>query len=152
MPDGVEAAIEGALLAEAQAFANAQSLTISMPNRPFTPPPDKSTESGVTAYGKWLRATLLPADTEGPFLANDDPNYHYGFLQLDVFYAQTAGVLAPDRIVDAATAYFARGTTMTRDGFTVKVHKPPARRGMIKDDPWIMIPVRIPYCCFANPA
>lgn len=145
MPDAPEVAIEGALLAEAQAFANAQSLTIAMPNRAFTPP-----TSAPTA--KWLRATFLPADTETLGLGADDDNKHYGYLQIDVFHGQGAGALAPARIAAAAVTYFARGSKFTRDGITVEIIKQPYRMAALKDDPWLMIPVRIAYCCFTNPA
>ena len=152
MADLPEVAIEGALLAEAQAFANAQSLTIAMPYRPFTPPADKSTVNGATVYGKWLRATYLPADTETLGLGENDANKHYGYLQIDVFYAQGAGELAPARIAAAAIAYFPRNVAISRDGFKLEIIKQPYRAPAIKDDPWVMIPVRIAFCCFANPA
>lgn len=152
MPDLPEVAIEGALLAEAQAFANAQSLTIAMPNRAFTAPADKTTSGGSTVYGKWLRATVLPAETETLGIGAEDANKHYGFLQVDTFHAQGAGALAPARIAAAAISYFARGSKFTRDGITVEIIRQPYAAPAVKDDPWLMIPVRIPYCCFTDPA
>lgn len=145
MPDLPEVAIEGVLLAEAQAFANAQSLTIAMPNKDFTPP-------AVSKTAKWLRATVLPADTETLGVGSDDTNKHYGYLQLDVFHGQGAGELAPLRIAAAAISYFSRGSKFTRDGITVEIIKQPYRSQAMKSDPWVMIPTRIAYCCFANPA
>ncbi len=145
MPDLPEVAIEGAMLAEAQAFANAQSLTIAMPNRDFTPP-------AVSKTAKYLRATFLPADTETLGVGSDDTNKHYGYLQVDAFYGQGAGELAPARVAAAAISYFARGSKFTRDGITVEIIKQPYRGPAIKSDPWIMIPVRVAYCCFADPA
>lgn len=152
MPDLPEVAIKGALLAHAQAFANAQSLTISMPNRAFTPPADKATVGNSTVYGKWLRATYLPAETDTLGIGADDDNKHYGFLQVDTFYALDAGELAPARIAAAAISYFARGTKLTRDGITVEIIKQPSTMRAVKDDPWLMLPTRIPFCCFTNPA
>lgn len=152
MPDLPEVAIEGALLAQAQAFANAQSLTIAMPNRAFTPPADKATVSGATVFGKWLRATVLQGETKALSINEDGTNKHYGYLQIDVFHALGAGALAPSRISSAAIAYFPRNTKLTRDGITVEIIDQAYALTGRKDDPWWMIPVRIPYCCFANPA
>jgi hypothetical protein len=145
MSDAVEVAIEAALLAHAQAFATANSLTIAMPNLPFTPPTSTQT-------AKWLRTSFFPAPTDTLAVANGT-NRHYGLLQIDCFYGQGAGELAPGRIAAAAIAYFKRGTTLTRDGFTIRILKAPSRRPHIKDDPWIFVPVRIEYVAFAsNPA
>lgn len=152
MPDLPEVAILGALLAEAQAFANSQSLTIAMPNRPFTAPADKATVSGSTVYGKWLRATVLQADTDTLGVGSSDTNKHYGYLQIDTFYAQGAGELAPGRIASEAISYFARGSRFTRDDITVEIIRQPYRMAALKDDPWLMVPVRVPYCCFTDPA
>lgn len=145
MPEPVEVAIESALLTKAQAFAAAQSpaLAISLPNIAFPPP-----VAGPNV--KWLRATFMPAPSFETGIAWDAHNQHYGLFQLDVFYGQGSGELAPGRLASAAIAYFARGTKLTKDGFSVLVHKQPYRGPIIKDDPWVMIPVTIPFQCFAT--
>jgi hypothetical protein len=140
MSDAVEVAIEGALLAHAQGFADANSLTIAMPSKSFTPP-------SVASTAKWLRATYEP-DVETISIGAGD-NKHSGMLIIDCFYGQGAGELAPSRIASAVIAYFKRGTALTRDGFTVRILKAPRRRPLIKDDPWVFVPVRIEYCAFA---
>lgn len=145
MPDLPEVAIEGALLAEAQLFANSQTLTIAMPEREFKPP-------AISKTAKYLRATVLPADTETLGLGEGDANKHYGYLQIDVFHGQGAGEIAPARIAAAAISYFSRGSKFTRDGITVEIIKQPYRAQAMKSDPWVMIPTRIPYCCFSDPA
>lgn len=142
MPEPVEVAIESALLTRAQAFATAQGLAISLPNVAFTPPT-------AGANVKWLRATFLPAPTATLPVGSGSDRY-YGILQLDVFYGQGAGELAPARLASAAIAYFKRGTTMTKDGFTTRVYRRPSRGPMIKDDPWMMIPVTVNFECFAT--
>lgn len=142
MPEPVEVAIESALLARATAFATAQALAISLPNIAFTPP----TASGTA---KWLRATFLPAPTTTLPVGSGSDRY-YGIMQIDVFYGQGAGELAPGRIASAVIAYFGKGTEVTKDGFTTRVYRRPSRGPMIKDDPWIMIPVTIPFECFAT--
>lgn len=144
MADAVEVAIEAALLAHAKAFAVVNSLDLSEPNITFNPP-----TPGKTA--KWLRATFLPADTQTlPVGAGD--NRYYGILQIDVFYGIGGGEIAPARIAVLIIDHFKRGTTLTRDGFTVQILEQPYRRPSIKDDAWLMVPVRIRFTCFANPA
>lgn len=147
MPEPVEVAIEYALLSRAQAFAAAQSpaLAISLPNIAFTPPVASGT-------AKWLRATFLPAPSFEMGIAWDAHNQHYGLFQIDVFYGQGSGEIAPGKLASSIIAYFARGTVMTKDGVSVRVTKQAYRGPMIKDDPWMMVPVTIQYLCFAKPA
>lgn len=155
MAELVEVAIESALLSKAQQFAidkasefgdgQPKKLAISMPNIAFTPPT-------ASATAKWLRATFLPAPSFEMGIAWDAHNQHYGLFQIDVFYGQGAGELAPGRLASAAIAYFKRGTVMTKDGVSVRVTKQPYRGPMIVDGSgWAMVPVSIPYLCFARP-
>lgn len=145
MPEPVEVAIEAALLTRAQAFATAQGLTISLPNIEFTPPV-------ASIPAKWLRATFLPAPSFEMGIAFNAHNQHYGILQLDVFYGEGAGEYAPGRIAAAVIQYFPRGTQMSKDGFRVRIIKAPYRGSLLRDDHWMLIPVSIPYLCFARPA
>jgi uncharacterized protein DUF4128 len=143
--DRAEVAVEIALLSQATAFAAAQSLTIALPNIKFTQPDPSPTAA-------WLRATFLPADS---FTLSIAPgvNQHYGLFQIDVFYGQEKGEIAAMRIAAEAAAYFKFGTVLTRDGVNVQIIDTPKIRQSLRDDPWIMIPVRIPYKAFAeNPA
>jgi len=142
MPEPVEVAINAALIARAQAFATAQGIAISLPNIAFTPP-----AAGPAA--KWLRATFMPAPTATLPVGSGSDQY-YGLLQLDVFYGQGAGEYAPGRIASQIIDHFARGTELTKDGFTVRIHKRPYRGPLVKDDPWQMLPVTINYVCFAT--
>jgi hypothetical protein len=145
MPEPVEVAIESALLTKAQAFAAAQSpaVAISLPNVAFTPP-------AQTSSAKWLRVTFMPAPTSTLPVGGGSDRY-YGLLQLDVFYGQNSGELAPGRLASAAINYFARGTVMTKDGFTVRINKRPYRGPMIVDGSgWVQIPITIPFECFAT--
>lgn len=144
MADPVEVAIEAALLERATAFAAAQSpsLTISLPNIAFTPPvPSKSAQ--------WLRASFLPVPTAGLGVSALSTNQHYGMMQIDAVGMQNAGEMAVGRLASAIIAYFAFGTQIARDGFRVQVWKPPYRASLLRDDPWALIPVSIPYVCFA---
>jgi len=147
MAEPVEVAIENALLTKAQAFAAAQSpaIAISLPNVAFTPP-------AQTSSAKWLRTTFMPAPTATLPIGSGSDQY-YGLMQIDVFYGQNSGEYAPGRIASAVIDYFKRGTVLTKDGFTVRIHKRPYRGPMIIDGSgWVQIPVTIPYQCFSPPA
>lgn len=155
MPDAVEVAIESALLNRYNAFqlGSPDTLHRAQPNVAFTPPQPSSLVGGLTVYNYWLRATFLPAESFALGIDYGSHNQHYGIFQVDVFYGQGAGEYAPGRIATSIIQWFKRGTQLTKDGFTVEMVRPPRRGNLIKDDPWIMIPVSIPYLAFAiNPA
>ncbi len=146
MSDAAEVAIESALLAHATAFANNHDYVISLPNMEFTPPT-------VSASAKWLRATFLPAQTGTITVNFGGSNQHTGILQLDVFYGQGSGELAPARIATDIIAWFKRGTEMGAGSFTARIIRIPYRGPLLRSDPWMMLPVSIPYLAFAtNPA
>lgn len=142
MPDPVEVAIEAALLAHLGIFAAAQSpvITIAQPNIAFTPP------SPVTPSARWLRATFLPVPSTRII---SGPNTHAGLFQVDVFYGAGGGPLAPGRVASALIEHF-RDERLTRDGITVQVNALPYRDSMVTDAPWVFVPVRVPYQCFAS--
>lgn len=146
MPDAVEVAVESALLAHATAFANNNGLTIALPNIAFTPPT-------ISATAKYLRASFLPVPSVPLAISYTSVNQHYGTFQVDVFYGQNGGEIAPARIAADIIAWFAPGTDLTSGSYTVHIQRTPYRGPAIKDDPWLMLPISIPYIAFAtNPA
>lgn len=147
MTEAVEVAIELALLARAQAFAASQSpeLEIALPNIAFTPP-------AVSVNAKYLRATILPADTTALGVTYSSTNQHYGLLQIDVFYGIGGGEIAPRRIAADIISHFMRGTRMSSNGFDIDVNQTPRIGPQIRDGAWTFLPVRIPYQAFAIPA
>lgn len=145
MTEAVEVAIELALMARAQAFATSQNLTISLPNIAFTPPV-------VSKSAKYLRATLLPADSFALGIAYSATNQHHGLMQIDVFFGVDGGEIAPRRIAAAIVSYFTRGTRLTSNGFNIDINQTPRMGPLTSDGAWTFIPVRIPYQTFAIPA
>lgn len=144
MTEAVEAAIELALLARAQAFATANNLPIALPDIAFTPPT-------VGKGAKYLRATFLPAETARLVLGSGS-DQHYGFLQIDVFYGAGSGEIAPARIAASIISYFKRDTVIPSDDVRIMVSRTPSRGPQSTKDAWTMLPVRIPYNCYAIPA
>jgi hypothetical protein len=141
MPDAVEVAIEAALLARAQAFATAQSVTIALPRIDFTPP-----APGPTV--KWLRASFFPTPTETLSIGSGT-NMHSGLFQIDCFCGVGGGLVSA-RLRDAAIAYFKRDTTMTRDGFTTQIRRAPWPIPGDRDDGWWRDSMRLAFICFAS--
>ena len=142
MSDAAEVAIESALLAHATAFANNHDYDIALPNMAFTPPT-------LSASAKWLRASFLPAPTATIGVNFAAYNQHNGIFQIDVFYGQGSGELAPGRIATGIIEWFKRGTELD----VVTIIRAPYRGPLLKSDPWMMLPVSIPYLAFAtNPA
>ena len=138
MPDAVEVAVEAALLSSAVEFAASVSLTIALPNIAFVPP-------DVTETAQYLRATFMPVPSVALGVSFTDTNQHYGIFQLDVFCGKGGGEMNAARTVSAAIAWFRRGSVLARSGFNVQIIKQPYRGPLIKSDPWMMIPVSIPY-------
>lgn len=106
----------------------------------------------MTTFDKYLRATFLPVPSFELGIGFSSNNQHYGMLQIDVFYGQGAGEPAIARVAAAVISYFKRGTEFSNDGFRVQINKAPYRSPILKDDPWMMIAVSIPYVCFAPSA
>ncbi len=151
MADAAEVAIESALLNRLAAFCLSPAIPLALPNIAFTPP-----VVGSNVF--WLKADLMPADSFSPGISFEDDVQHYGLMQVSVFHGQGSGELAPARLAARIIELFKRGTTVTKDGFTVLVWKSPFRGRMIDDrtsltgsSSWIMIPVSIPYLTFAPP-
>lgn len=152
MPDAVEVAIESALLNRLVALTFSPVIPLALPNV-GTPPSREFTPPAAEPGANWLRATFLPADSFALGIDYGSSNQHYGILQVDVLGYLGDGELAPGRIAASVIQWFKRGTKVTKDGFTAEVTRIPRRGTMVKDDPWVMIPVSIPYLAYApNPA
>lgn len=147
MTEAVEVAVELALLRLVSSFANGNGLEVAMPNKDFQPPSPQDPQA------KWLRATFLPFETISQSVPFASKNQHYGLLQIDVMGGKNGGEPRIARIAALIISAFKRGTTASSDGFVVQVTSTPHRGPLVvpKDDAWAMIPVRVPYLCFASP-
>ncbi len=148
MAEAVEVAIELALLRLVSAFANANGLTVAMPNKDFEPPSPQDPQA------KWLRATFLPFDTFSPAVGNTSKDEHTGVLQVDVMAGKNGGEPRMGRIASQIISAFKRGTVATSDGFKICVIRSPSRGPILapRDEAWASLPVRVPYLCLASPA
>src|ERR1019366_5752223 len=145
MADAVEVTIASGLLNRLTSLVFSPVVPIALPNITFVPP-----VAGDNVA--WLRATFLPATSAALGVDYEGTNQHFGIFQVDVFYGQGSGELPPARIATSILGWFKRGFMMTKGGFAVQVTRLPYRKQMIKDDPWMMIPVCIPYTAYAGSA
>lgn len=143
MPNPADVAIQKAMVDHLVAMCQSPEIPLSLPSVKFTMP-----AAGQDVF--WLRATFLPAPTLELGVDYTSTNQHWGILQVDVFYGEGGGDYPAGRIAADVIAWFHRGTRLTQDGFGVEVTKPPRRGRVVKDSPWIMVPVTIPYLAFAS--
>lgn len=119
---------------------------ISFPNVEFTEPE-------VSKNSKWLRLTMLPAETASFGLGHNNSNQHFGLVQISVFMGLGISEYAMLVFADDIVSAFKRGTVIDTEDFRIKINTTPFRLPMLLDTNWAMLPVRIPYLCFApNPA
>lgn len=147
MTDTADVAVVKALLDYLQQLSSSpDSVAISMPYRRFSAPTGAGTQ--------WLRATILPATKIALGVDDNASNQISGILQVDALrYLSDDGELPVARLAQSVMNWFARGTQIEIDNQRVYITRTPYRGRIMKDDPWIFIPVSIPYLAFTtNPA
>jgi hypothetical protein len=77
-------------------------------------------------------------------------NQHYGLMQIDAVYGQNAGEPAVRRLAAQIVSLFKRGSVFTKDGYAARIWKAPYLGPLMKDDPWVFVPVSIPFIAFAT--
>lgn len=142
----VEASILSALNTRLSQLVFSPAIPVSYPNISFTPPsPSKTT--------KWLRATHLPADTFSQGIGYDSSNKYAGLYQVDVFVGNDAGEPAATAIAEAIINQFKRGTKLTKNNLVIEIQEAPSRLPYVQDSEtksWWILPVRVPYVCYAT--
>lgn len=115
-------------------LSTSPSMPLAYPNVQYDPP--------ATGY---LRATHLPNTTEQVTLGDSGRNRHFGLLQVDVMWPKNGGNVAPMEIASQVIAHFKRGTSFTQNSVLILINSPPSVAPYIDADPFIQIPVTIPY-------
>lgn len=80
---------------------------------------DLSTFDKGTAGIKWIRGTLLPAETSTLSLGANGTDYHQGIFQIDYFNEVGIGAFETD--MDSIANTFKRGTVLTHSGTSVRI-------------------------------
>ena len=90
----------------------------------------------------YVRATLLPTETEQLTLGTTGRDRHRGLYQVDVMFSagDSAVTAIPDTIADA----FKRGSSFTYNGLTVSTRSASIDSGR-RDAGWFIVPVIIQY-------
>jgi hypothetical protein len=147
MTDTADVAVEKALLDYLSQIALSPAVPISMPYRRFNTP-------DAVAGAKWLRANYLPATKIALGVDDNSANQISGIFQVDaLYYISDDGELPLARFAQSVMNWFARGTKITIDNQEVHIWHTPYRGRAMKDDPWVFIPVSIPFIAFStNPA
>jgi hypothetical protein len=139
--DGMMRQLEGGL-----AGLGLATTDLARPNVAFTEPV-------ATPTAKWLRPTLLSAETSEMGVAFASKNTHMGLFQVSVFYGKGGGETAPRTIAAGIVGLFERGTVITEGSTKIRVLRPPFLLPVQSEEKWIHVPVRVPYECYAsNPA
>lgn len=128
--------IRAALESRLSAWAAAQSppIPISWQNIPFAPP----------NQARYLRAFLLPAETQDHAVTNDVTTYA-GVFQVSVCVPDGSGAGAAELLVEALTVQFAAGTLIVRSGLSVLVSRTPSSAPAMQEPGLFVVPVSIRY-------
>ena len=129
----VDAKIAQALFTHLDTAVFVPDLPVAWPNVRFTQPGDD----------KFLRARLLPNDTEGFSLGST--RVFMGFLQVDVNWPLAVGIIEPKDMASQIQDRFAKGTRVEYQGVQVEINDPPFQGQELIDAERLIIVVSVPY-------
>lgn len=93
---------------------------------------------------KYIRASLLPAETQNPSLGDNHKRYE-GIFQLLLCLPDGNGSYDTDTLADSLLNYFARGQSFTVSSVTVRILESPSVNPSFADAGWYTTPVSIRY-------
>lgn len=126
--------IRQALEVALNTWATANSTAIAWQNVPYTP----------TIGTKYVRASMIPAETANPSLGDNHRRYE-GIFQLLLCLPDGKGSADTDTLADSLLTYFARGESFTVSSVTVRILESPSINPSINDAGWYVTPVSIRY-------
>lgn len=133
MNDIIRAAIEARLTTWAK--AQTPIIPIAYENNNYVP---------VTGQ-RYLRGTLLPADTLNPSQGGEHKRYR-GIYQVDVFMPANGGTGGASALTKAIEVLFKCPTAIPRDGVNVRINRTPSvGRGAPDGAGFYMVPVSVWY-------
>jgi hypothetical protein len=116
------------------AASQSPPIPISWQNAAFTPP----------AQARYLRAFLLPADTQDYGIA-DDVKSEIGVFQVSVCVPEGAGANPAEALADAIVALFPRALVMNRSGLDIQVSNTPSASPGTPEPGLYVVPINIRY-------
>lgn len=114
--------------------AQTPAVPVAWQNSAYTP----------TLGSRYVRANILPAETQNPSLGDDHKRF-IGIFQILVYTPDDVGPGAAETIAESLFATFARGTSFTASGVTTRVLDSPSVLPSFNDDGWYVTPVSIRY-------
>lgn len=134
----IETSIWLALKGRVEALVLSPALPIAWPNLSFTKP--------ATGY---LRVTHVPNMNRRVFIGSTDPHQRLGLLQIDVFGKKNENIAIAVEVAGKVTAHFPTDLRMRFGNVTVRVTAAPTVAQPLDDDTHVLVPVTVPYECFA---
>lgn len=126
----ISAALDGAL----NTFASGASVAVAWENSNFEP----------TTGTKYLRPTLLPADTTQAESGSSGKDFTTGIYQVDVICPINTGKGEAVNLADDIADTFSRGSIHTYNGVNVRIRRASRRAGN-RDGAWFIVPVDIEF-------
>lgn len=134
----IETSIWQALKARVQTLVLSPALPVAWPNESFTKP--------LTGY---LRVTHVPNLNRRLHIRSEDPHQRLGLLQVDVFMPKNQNVAVALEVAGKVAAQFPTDDWLTYGNAAVRVTSAPTVAQPMDDDTHVMIPITVPYECFA---
>lgn len=113
-------------------------LPIAWPNLSFTKP-----------TGGYLRVTHVPNMNRRLFIGSTGPHQRLGLLQIDVFGKKNENIAVTGEVAGKVAAHFPADLKMRFGDMTVRVTAAPTVAQPMDDDTHVLVPVTVPYECFA---
>lgn len=134
----IETSIWLALKARVEALVLSPVLPIAWPNLSFTKP--------ATGY---LRVTHVPNMNRRLFIGSTGPHQRLGLLQIDVLGKKNENIAVAVEVAGKVAAHFPTDLRMRYGDVTVRVTAAPTVAQPMDDDTHVLVPVTVPYECFA---
>tara|TARA_R110000868_G_scaffold192553_2_gene437120 strand:+ start:592 stop:1023 length:432 start_codon:yes stop_codon:yes gene_type:complete len=134
--------ISAALSLKLSVYATANNIAVSYENSQYTP----------VVGTKYLRETLMPADTSQAELGTTGMDHNEGNYQVDAFTPASSKLGKSEAILlaDGIATQFKRGAVLTYNGVNVRIKSVSRGTGVI-DGAWFMIPVFISFKSYTQP-
>jgi len=134
--------MSAALSVNLNVYAVANSVAVAWENHQYSP---------VTGT-KYLRETLLPADTVQVELGSTGIDETLGIYQVDVFAPanSTAGKSEAVNLADGVADQFNRGLVLTYNSVNVRIRSVSRGAGTI-DGAWFIVPVFVSFKSYTQP-
>ncbi len=130
------AIIRAALESRLKTWAAAQSppIPIAYQNAPFTPP----------TQARYLRAFLLPAETDSQYVEGTDRIY-MGLFQISICVPAGTGPGVAEQLVVSLESIFAYPLVIVRSGWNIAINRPLSTSPAMQEDGLYVLPVHIRY-------